>query len=780
MTDGRLKLRRMGITSAKIEELTQALDPKLKEAADWLQEEFLPKLRERYNEVHERIFGAPMAEIENYFPLKILANARLEDVEISSADKNELPKMMTGAIIKRTYNNYALDILHTDAVSVALDHIREMETWAAMAEYRRDLGTLLSYKRFRNQVKNMRTIYGSGDKLWKRLYDLSMLVGGAYHPKTNSFDKAAINLTKMATGACIAIRLNTALKQLLSYPAFAPDASMARLLYNMTPLRWKYCWKWAMKNMPAFQRRWKDRQAGNDILRDWDGDWDWTKNDFIKKIQRWGITPNALIDAFTVAIGSEAIYSNKYKQYIKEGYPEAKAKAKALQDAEILFNLSQQSSEVMYLSQMQNDRSYLTTCLTVFRNSPMSYLRQSIQSKREMWNMIRNKDTMIEYEVKKGMRDGLTQDQAEARAKRMYRRNWGRNLFKSATFDFILPALWYYGLTGVWYAIFGKDDEKKKEQAEEALKRGLLGFAEGAVAGGTVPDLVYSWITGGDMKFNEESSPAMGLISDVANYISNGKTERAANEMVNTVVAMGVGVNPQILEDIVVAGMDFCAQDEKSARDWALLAMRVFSCPQSQMDQVYIDELGMSAGDAQRMGPAELAERYATYKARRSNFATMWAYDDERWEEEVKAPWRKRFETEAKERLKKFSEAEVNNKLEGYDAEYEATAKEIKKITESPEDFERKAAEISALMDDAEGVRYKLYHEVHPYLDKMVKSWLNAPTAQAAAKEAEAIVEYKAAVVEMLDEWDDREKRRAAGKRAGRIVKDWHRRQRRH
>ena len=780
MTDGRVKLRRMGITSTKIEELTQALDPKLKETADWLQEEFLPKLRGKYNEVHERIFGAPMAEIENYFPLKILANARLEEVEIGPSDKNELPKMMTGAIIKRTYNNYALDILHTDAVSVALDHIREMETWAAMAEYRRDLGTLLSYKRFRNQVKNMRTIYGSGEKLWKRLYDLGMLVGGAYKPKTNSFDKAAINLTKMATGACIAIRLNTALKQLLSYPAFAPDASMARLLYNMTPLRWKHCWQWAMENMPAFQRRWKDRQAGNDILRDWDGDWDWTKKDFIKKIQRWGITPNALIDAFTVAIGSEAIYSNKYKQYIKEGYPESKAKAKALQDAEILFNLSQQSSEVMYLSQMQNDRSYLTTCLTVFRNSPMSYLRQSIQSKREIWNMIKNKDSMIEYEVKKGMRDGLTQDQAEARAKRMYRRNWGRNLFKSATFDFVLPALWYYGLTGVWYAIFGKDDEKKKEHAEEALKRGLLGFAEGAVAGGTVPDLVYSWITGGNMKFNEESSPAMGLISDVANYISNGKTERAANEMVNTIVAMGVGVNPQILEDIVVAGMDFCAQDEKSARDWALLAMRVFSCPQSQMDQVYIDELGMSAGDAQRMGPAQLAERYATYKARRSNFATMWAYDNERWEEEVKAPWRKRFEKEAKERLKKFSEAEVNNKLENYDAEYEATAMEIKKITERPGGFERKAAEISVLMDDAEGVRYKLYHEVHPYLDKMVKSWLNAPTAEAAAKEAAAIVEYKAAVVEMLDEWDDREKRRAAGKRAGGIVKDWHKRQGRH
>ena len=780
MVDGQVKLRRMGITEDKMLEVEQRLDPKLKAVADWLQEDLLPNLRNKYNEVHMRMFGAPMAEIENYFPLKILANARLEEVEMSGQiDGNELPKTMTGAIIKRRFNNYALDILNSDAVSVALDHIREMETWAAFAEYRRDLCTLLSYKHFRNQVKNMTTIYGSGEKFWDKFYKLSLLVGGAYQPKVSEFDKVAVNLTKLATGACIAIRLNTALKQLLSYPAFAPDANMARLMYNVTPWRARACWKWAMANMPAFQRRWQSRQAGNDLLRSWKYDWDWTRTEFVQKLQRAGITPNAFIDALTVAMGSEAIYQSKLKGYLKDGFSRDEAHHRAVQDAEILFNLSQQSSELPYLSLLQNDRSYLTTCITNFRNSPMSYLRQSIQSKRELINMVKGKEVMMEFETKKGVREGLTPEQAAARAERKYKRNWVRNLFKSATFDYILPALWAFGLAGMWYCIFGGDDEKKKEYAEDAMKRGFFGGFEGFTFGGTMPDFMYGLVTGDKPQLDEETSPAMGLITEMANLYSNGKTERAANEMINTMVALGVGINPQVLEDGVVAGMDFFGQDEKSARDWALLFMRVLSCPQSQMDQVYFDELGMNAREAQSKSPAELAERYATYKARRANFATMWAYDDNRWENEVKASWRKRFEKEAKDRLAAQSEEQVNKSLEAYDAEWSETNKLLKEISSQPGNAIIKAARARAIFNGPEGTRYKLYNDMHPYLDQMIKSWLEAETPQEAAVEASAIIDYKAKVVEMLDSWEDPQKSRRAGRAAMGIVKGWYQRQKR-
>ncbi len=779
MTDGQVKLRRMCITDDKMLEIEHALDSRLKAVADWLQEELLPNLRNKYNEVHMRMFGAPMAEIENYFPLRILANARLEEVEMAGRiDGKDLPKTMTGAIIKRRFNNYALDVLNSDAVSVALDHIREMETWAAFAEYRRDLCTLLSYKHFRNQVKNMSTIYGSGEKFWDKFYDLSLLVGGAYRPKdVDDTERALVNLTKLATGACIAIRLNTALKQLLSYPAFAPDANLARLMYNVTPWRARTCWKWAMKNMPSFQRRWKSRQAGNDVLRSWKYDWDWTNSEFVQKVQRFGITPNAFIDALTVAMGSEAVYQSKLKGYLKDGFSKEEAHRRAIMDAEIIFNLSQQSSELPYLSLLQNKRSYITTCLTNFRNSPMSYLRQSIQSKRELANMVKGKDVQIEFETKKGVREGLTPEQAKARAERKYKRNWVRNLFKSTTFDYILPALWAFGLSGMWYCIFGNDDEKKKQYAEDAMKRGLLGGFEGMTSGGTLPDFFYGLANGDKPQLKEETSPGAGLLFETVNMFSNGKTERAANEMINTMIALGVGVNPQVLEDGIVAGMDFFGEDEKSARDWALLFMRVLSCQQSQMDQVYFDELGMDAREASRKSPAELAERYATYKARRANFATMWAYDDNRWETEIKGSWRKKFEKEAKTRLHGQSDEHVNESLEGYDAEWSQTGKRLKALSNTPGDAVTRAAQAQAIFNSPEGTRYKLYNDMHPYLDQMIKSWLSAPTAQQAATEATAIIEYKAKLVEMLDAWDNPEKSRAAGREAMAIVKEWHNRQ---
>ena len=178
------------------------LDPRFKELADWIQEEFLPSLRGKYNEVYKRMFGASMAAIENYFPLKILANARTEEVDVTEgADKSVMPSTKTGSVIERKRNTLALDLTGANAISVILDHIQEMEHWAAFAEFNRDLNTLLSYKRFRNQVKNMSTAYGSGGKLWKNFFDACKMAAGEYKPEVLGGEKAAVNIAKGVTAA---------------------------------------------------------------------------------------------------------------------------------------------------------------------------------------------------------------------------------------------------------------------------------------------------------------------------------------------------------------------------------------------------------------------------------------------------------------------------------------------------------------------------------------------------------------------------------------------------
>ena len=57
---------------------------------------------------------------------------------------------------------------------------------------------------------------------------------------------------------------------------------------------------------------------------------------------------------------------------------------------------------------------------------------------------------------------------------------------------------------------------------------------------------------------------------------------------------------------------------------------------------------------------------------------------------------------------------------------------------------------------------YNLYKSHRPYLKKMIDSWLDAPTAEGAAKEAEAIITYKTDVVRMLDTWNNPEQNEAA------------------
>ena len=356
MADGRMKLRRMGITEEDVENIKDFVDPRFLQLADWMQEEFLVGKRNEYNDVHKRMFGASMAAIENYFPLKILANARIEDVDVADdTTDTALPATSTGSIIKRRRNNLALDVMGADAFSVILDHIQQMERWAAFAEFNRDLNTLLSYKHFRNQVMNMSSVYGGGKTLWNNFRNVCSMAAGAYRPPIAQLDKAAVNIAKGVTAAKVSFRVFTALKQFLSMPAYLSDSNPVYLAANIAnPIG---AWKWSMENLPIFEKRWKSRMAGDPRLMKSEMDWKMWRSHVVEIASRIGMSPNAFVDALTVAIGSHAMYQTKKQKYLRYGYDEEVAEKRAKQDATILFNQTQQSSESAFLSTMQVDRS---------------------------------------------------------------------------------------------------------------------------------------------------------------------------------------------------------------------------------------------------------------------------------------------------------------------------------------------------------------------------------------------------------------------------------------
>jgi N12 class adenine-specific DNA methylase len=663
MADGRMKLRRMGITEEDVENIKDFVDPRFLQLADWMQEEFLVGKRNEYNDVHKRMFGASMAAIENYFPLKILANARIEDVDVADdTTDTALPATSTGSIIKRRRNNLALDVMGADAFSVILDHIQQMERWAAFAEFNRDLNTLLSYKHFRNQVMNMSSVYGGGKTLWNNFRNVCSMAAGAYRPPIAQLDKAAVNIAKGVTAAKVSFRVFTALKQFLSMPAYLSDSNPVYLAANIAnPIG---AWKWSMENLPIFEKRWKSRMAGDPRLMKSEMDWKMWRSHVVEIASRIGMSPNAFVDALTVAIGSHAMYQTKKQKYLRYGYDEEVAEKRAKQDATILFNQTQQSSESAFLSTMQVDRSWLSVLFTIFRNSSMSYTRQLYDAIRNIKHRFEPgyQSMSEEYMAKQMRRDGIDPDKADSNAKSEYRRSLLRDIARIGVFGYILQFAWNFGAY-LPYLIAGDDKDEKSKMWDDVINHTMFGSIEGLTGG----DVMSS---AGQMALNGEAAnwsylvKDMPLASDLAAILQKMPKDKVAamNDVVNLLVQSGVGVNPQSLTDAVVAIMDYCGDDAETSRECALLIARIINCPQSQTDKIYFDELGATAAEASKMTPAEIAERYAEYKIHRGAPLTGWAYSEEA-RDSVKTAQQNRVLTKAKEKMSNRMETDATKQL---------------------------------------------------------------------------------------------------------------------
>lgn len=673
MADGRMKLRRMGITEEDVENIKEFVDPRFLELADWMQDEFLVEKRNEYNEVHKRMFGASMAAIENYFPLKILANARIEEVDVADdTTDTALPATSTGSIIKRRRNNLALDVMGADAFSVILDHIQQMERWASFAEFNRDLNTLLSYKRFRNQVMNMTSVYGGGKTLWKNFRNVCSMAAGAYRPPIAALDKAAVNVAKGVTAAKVSFRVFTALKQFLSMPAYLSDSSPVYLAGNIAnPIG---AWKWSMENLPLFEKRWKSRMAGDPRLMKSEMDWKMWQNRAVEIASRIGMSPNAFVDALTVAIGAHSMYQTKKKKYLRYGYDEETAEKRAKQDATILFNQTQQSSESAFLSTMQTDRSWLSVLFTVFRNSSMSYTRQLYDALRNLKHRFEPgyKGLTEEYLAKQMRRDGIDPDKADQNAKSEYRRSLMRDIVRVGVFGYLLQFAWNLGAY-LPYLLLGDDKDEKSDMWHDIFCHTMFGSIEG-LTGGDVMSAVGNGFAKGEGLNLFSASKDMPLSSDLQNIVNKWNKDKVAamNDVTNLMVQSGIGVNPQSLTDAVVAIMDYCGDGANTSRECALLITRIINCQQSQIDKIYFDELNATAAEAQGMTPAEIAERYARYKMHRGAPLTGWAYTDEA-RDSVMTALQNRVLTKAKEKLNSRMETEETKQLL---SDYDAVAKQ--------------------------------------------------------------------------------------------------------
>lgn len=658
MPDGAMKLREMGILDADVERIKENIDPRFLKLADWIQGEFLPKMRTKYNKRHEELFGAPMPMVENYFPLRVLKNARYmeEDVNNTSDGSNALPSTATGAIIKRKTNKLPLDILNADALSVTIDNIKEMENWYNYAPIRKDANTLLSDTAFRNRVQNMTTIYGSGERLWNNVKDATAVAMGTYRPKGGTDLAVSLkNMGKGITGAKISFRLYTAFKQVLSAPLFLPDVDLGRFVrHSVHPYG---SFKWAIENLPNFDKRWSGRKLGDTVLMDDPTDWKLWHTNLMEKAAYYGMTPNALVDAVTCAVGARAVYDTKYKQYIKYGLTEERAKEKALSDAEINFNTSQQSSEGAFVSPMQLDRTLESAIFTPFRNSSMLYERKGINALRNLKHRFEkgHKEASIKFMAGQLMEEGVGYEQATKAAEKMYQKGLMHNIANAIVALWLGPIIWNLG-GNLGYLLFGDDNEKKKKMVLDAVILGLLeGPVDGLAGGQFINTAIANTITSDGISLkglkNVDFS-GMPMLSDFNSMIEKFGYDKVAGaqDLMFMVMQSGTGFNPKTLTDAINACIDYGNGDMTNAKEIALFVFRLMNGPAATVDNLYIDELGMKGKDAKKLSYEELAKRYAEYKFGKNTFGLGKLYSDEEKQKKLKAI-EKSFDKKVSERL---------------------------------------------------------------------------------------------------------------------------------
>lgn len=675
MPMGKATNRRMGITDETMEQITDALDPKLKEFADWVQEDFLPSIGMESDVVYTRMFGTHMDSIENYFPFVRDKDALKRDVENGQENSdNDRISVQTGAIKKRVASVALWNLKDMSFLDVLAKHVGEMSHWQSFAELNRDIGTLLSYNRFKQQVMNMSSVYGSGKELWKRFEQCAAIATDCYEPQRAKFDQLMVQGAKGVTMGKIAFRPFTALKQTLSLPAFfgevnAVDMAEALATGGIPAL------KWSWKNMPNFRKRILSRTTGDYRLRETEYD------NKIMKAASYGMLPNIGVDAWTIAVGSHCVYKAQKRKYLRWGMEEERAERRAVQDAEMCFNKSQQSSEGAYMAPIQIDHTFYATSAMLFRNSSTAYTRETHNSVRNL-KRIFSGEVSEDYVAKQILRtihpnaEDYWSDaewaKARAEAKREIRSAKVKNGVNLVMFGWILPWLWRIGGTSVLLALTG-DNEERAKQLIDATKQSVFAPMEGLTYGD-----VFEGGINKVLGYAEQSWAQQGrenpIISDMRQMLKEFDYDwvQGANDVLNILGGMTTGVNPQTFTDWTVAIMDFCGNDAKTSHECALLAARLLNCPQSQLDKVYLEELDMTAAEAKGMTPAEVAERYARYKMMREAPLTGWMRSAEKSDSISEKKQQKVFRI-AKEKLNSRMETEETKQLL---SDYDAVAKQ--------------------------------------------------------------------------------------------------------
>lgn len=531
--DGHGKLLADGWNDQSIKEIEDLIGEDYMKFGEWITDDFFPELREKkYNKTHIEMFGTSMAKREHYFPFKVSSSDIQEKGEMGESYSG-MPSTITGNIIKRTINKSKIDT-EKNAFDMIYKYGNDMETWNAMAKLRQDLNFLHASKAFRNYLE------ANGKGLFDKFMKSAEVAVKAY----NNGEADAINdlfakINRMWAGSNIGFRLNTAMKQILSYPAFTAYSGNLKYQGYLAKymMNWVGNYKWALENLPAFRNRVESGDMGMTGMTDPTFD----LGKAINKLGEWGMVPNQLVDALTCAAGARSVYDFEFERAKKAGLSEEEAMNVARYNAEIAFNETQQSSRAEFVSPTQVSRNVLIKSMMNYQNSNVGYQRMGNEGLLEI---IRAKH-VYEQDIKNGM--------SETEAKKKLANSVMRGTRKAVVAFTILPGLWYLGGRGIVgitapliSSLFGGGGDDEPYLDDEAKEGLLLSILLGTIAGTSGGQAIASVVQGREyepMAYVKEFSKV------VADAFKDGYNMNTTKNIALKLAKFG-GVNVETFENI--------------------------------------------------------------------------------------------------------------------------------------------------------------------------------------------------------------------------------------
>ena len=360
-----------------MDQITEQLDPKVKEFADWQVNEFFPSLYNHYNEVYKKIYRTNMPWNQFYAGMLYTQGQKDGAGVLNMLGEGNPYQTSVGAgstIARQSNNNPILEMDGTDAL---FTYLRNMEYFSAYAESIRDINKIFTNDIIRGNIKRLygKDIMGKIDTIIERVASKGL-----------QSQQSAIFINWM-NNAFILSRLGLSplihVKQMTSVFTYANDIGVTNWL--------KY--GAGLANIPKLVRTWKEMGNNSVYMQD-------RKYESIVKVlesysdtamQEFIPTPvkdkivNMMMffiktgDRNAIMLGGMPNYLYYKDQALKAGKSEQEAIDEAIIKFERDTKRTQQSSDIQDRDVLQTGDP-LYRALNMFLTTPKQYMRKEIQA----------------------------------------------------------------------------------------------------------------------------------------------------------------------------------------------------------------------------------------------------------------------------------------------------------------------------------------------------------------------------------------------------------------